>query len=57
MKYEVVEQEGEWTVCSEGQELARHPSQDKALEDVAERLKGADKSQPSSLSVRYAARG
>lgn len=53
MRYEVVEETGEWIVRSEGSELARFPDQDAALQDVAARLRGADGSTPASLSVRY----
>jgi len=53
MRYEVVEDEGEWIVRSEGCELARHANQDAALHDVANRMRDADHSTPASLSVRY----
>jgi hypothetical protein len=53
MRYEVVEETGEWIVRSEGFELARFTDQDAALQDVATRLRGADGSTPASLSVRY----
>ena len=53
MRYEVVEETGEWIVRSDGAELARYADQDSALHDVADRLRGADGSTPASLSVRY----
>jgi hypothetical protein len=53
MRYEVVEDAGEWIVRSEGRELARYADQDTALHDVADRLRGSDGSRPASLSVRY----
>ena len=56
MRYEVVEDAGEWIVRSEGCELARFSDQDTALNHVAERLRDADASQPASISVRYQSR-
>jgi hypothetical protein len=56
MRYEVVEDTGEWIVRSDGCELARYADQDTALNDVAERLREADASAPASLSVRYQSR-
>lgn len=56
MRYEVVEDTGEWIVRSEGSELARFTDQDAALHDVASRLRDADNSKPASLSVRYQAK-
>lgn len=53
MRYEVVEDTGEWIVRSDGCELARYADQDAALHDVADRLRDADVSTPASLSVRY----
>ena len=53
MRYEVVEDLGEWIVRSDGAELARFADQDSALHDVADRLREADGSTPASLSVRY----
>lgn len=53
MRYEVVEDTGEWIVRSEAGELARFTDQDSALHDVADRLREADGSAPASLSVRY----
>ncbi|HZZ35880.1 MAG TPA: hypothetical protein VFE03_09155 [Caulobacteraceae bacterium] len=56
MRYEVVEDTGEWIVRSDGCELARYRDQDTALNDVAQRLRDADASEPASLSVRYQSR-
>ena len=53
MRYEVIEETGEWIVRSEGAELARYGDQDSALHDVADRLREADGSAPASISVRY----
>jgi hypothetical protein len=53
MRYEVVEELGEWIVRNEGGELARYGDQDRALQDVADRLRSADAAEPASLSVRY----
>lgn len=53
MRYEVVEDSGEWIVWSEGCELARFTDQDTALNDVAGRLRDADSTVPASLCVRY----
>jgi hypothetical protein len=56
MRYEVIEESDDWVVASDGCELARYGDQDRALSDVAERLKDADASAPASLSVRYKTR-
>lgn len=56
MRFEVVEESGEWSVRSDGRELARFNDQDTALQDVAARLRDADSSIPASISVRYQAR-
>jgi len=56
MRYEVVEDAGEWIVRREGSELARYADQDAALHDVAGRMRDADTSTPASLSVRYQSR-
>ena len=56
MRYEVVEGQDAWIVSREGCELARFVDQDKALNDVAQRLKAADASNPACLSVRYRTR-
>ena len=53
MRYEVVEEEDGWTVRCEDAELARFGDQERALSDVAERLRDADASIPASLCVRY----
>jgi hypothetical protein len=53
MRFEVVEEADEWIVRSEGSELARYGDQEKALHDVADRLREADSGQPASLSVRF----
>lgn len=57
MRYEVVQVSDGWVVrSSDGCELARYLDQDRALQDVADRLSQADASEPASLSVRYQAR-
>lgn len=56
MRFEIVEDADEWIVRSEGAEIARFATQETALLDVAERLRGADNSQPSSVAVRYQSR-
>ena len=56
MRYEVIEEQGEWIVAKEGRELARFGDQDAALNDVAARLKTADGSGSASLCVRYQTR-
>jgi len=56
MRYEVLEEADAWVVRSEGCELARYRQQDEALNDVASRLREADASVASSVSVRYATR-
>jgi hypothetical protein len=53
MRFEIIEQAGAWVVRSEETELARFDSQAKALEDVAVRMRQADRSKPASLVVRY----
>ncbi|MFI4949695.1 MAG: hypothetical protein ACHP7A_01505 [Caulobacterales bacterium] len=58
MKYEVVENRGEWIVRRDGVEVARFDQQLDALSDVAERLSQADEGADSySLAMRYQARG
>ena len=58
MKYEVIQAADEWIVQSEGVELARFADQDRALEDVATRLREVEPGEDAvSLSVRYQARG
>ena len=57
MKYEVLEEAGEWVVQRDGVEVARFAQQDDALADVAERLKAHDANDGSySLTMRYQAR-
>jgi len=56
MRFEVVEDGGEWIVRSEGCELGRFADQERALHAVAERLRDADASAPASLSMRYQGR-
>ena len=57
MKFEVVENAGEWIVRREGEELARFVEQDLALSHVAERLREADVTDGgASVSVRYQSR-
>jgi hypothetical protein len=53
MRYEVVENYGEWIVRRGGQEVARFDNQEKALNEVAARLREADATQTAALSVRY----
>ena len=56
MRYEVVEERDEWIVRHEGCELARFRDQEKALSDVARRLRAAAATptdEPARLSVRY----
>ena len=58
MKFEVIQAADEWIVQSEGVELALFAEQDRALEDVASRLRAAEPGDDAvSLSVRYQARG
>jgi hypothetical protein len=58
MKYEVIENGGEWIVCSDGVELARFDAQQAALDHVARRLREAEPGEDAvSLRVRYQARG
>ena len=56
MRFEVVEEGDEWIVRQRGRELGRHANQEKALHDVAARLREADGSAPASLSMRYQSR-
>jgi hypothetical protein len=53
MRYEVVQDADEWVVCREGSELARFADQERALNDVAERLRAGDASATAKLSVRF----
>lgn len=58
MKFEVIEDVGDWIVRRDGVELARFRDQDAALADIAERLHAC--SNPSfrySVAVRYLERG
>jgi len=58
MKYEVLEEAGEWIVTRDGAEVARFRQQDDALADVAERLRGnSTESGSYSLTMRYQPRG
>jgi hypothetical protein len=57
MKYEVIEQSGDWIVQHDGVEVARYPEQDQALSDVSRRLTGAEVGDAgASVAVRYQAR-
>ena len=53
MRFEIVEQAGEWIVRQEGAELARFDAQAKALQDVAVRMRDADRTKPAALVLRY----
>jgi hypothetical protein len=58
MKFEVVEDGGEWIVRRDGVELARFIDQLEALADIGERLRETHESDESySLAMRYQARG
>jgi len=58
MKFEVVENGGEWIVRRDGVELARFGEQLEALADVTERLREDQADDASySLAMRYQARG
>jgi hypothetical protein len=58
MKFEVVEDGGEWIVRRDGVELARFIDQLEALADIGERLRETQESDESySLAMRYQARG
>jgi hypothetical protein len=57
MKYEVLEEGGEWIVQREGVEVARLSGQDEALAFVAERLRDPARAPGIySLTMRYQAR-
>lgn len=57
MKYEVIEESGDWIVQHDGVELARYPQQDQALGDVSRRLGKSEIGEAgASFSVRYQAR-
>lgn len=53
MRFEVVEDADAWIVRRRGCELGRYADQKKALNAVADCLRGADASQPASLAMRY----
>lgn len=60
MKYEVLEDGGEWIVLREGVEAARFAEQDNALAYVSDRLREREReaaSESYSLTMRYQARG
>lgn len=57
MKYEVLEDGGDWLVLHDDREVARFDDQDAALGYIAERLRGESGSGGCSLVVRYQARG
>jgi hypothetical protein len=56
MKFEVIENDGEWIVRREGCEVARFGAQDEALSHVAAQLRAAEGDGPASLAMRYARR-
>ncbi|MGZ3376883.1 MAG: hypothetical protein ACXU8S_09815 [Phenylobacterium sp.] len=59
MKFEVVEDDGDWIVRRDGVEVARFDDQELALADVAERLRGDRHAEPElrySLTMRYQTR-
>ena len=57
MKYEVIENAGDWIVQHDGVEVARYPEQDLALGEVSRRLSEAKVGEAgASLAVRYEAR-
>ena len=56
MKFEVIENDGEWIVRREGSEVARFAAQDEALNHVARQLRLAEGAGPASLAMRYARR-
>ena len=54
MKLEVVEDRDAWIVRQDGEDLARHRDQDRALADAAQRLRDCPRDrQPHSFAVRY----
>jgi len=54
MRYEVLEESGEWIVTRDGAEVGRFAEQYDALADVAERLRGKSGHAASySLTMRY----
>jgi hypothetical protein len=57
MKYEVIEQAGDWIVQHEGVEVARYEQETHALNDVARRLGDAEVGDAgASFTVRYETR-
>jgi hypothetical protein len=57
MKFEVVENAGEWIVRRDGVEIARFGDQLEALAEVGDWLRAANEVEGSySLAMRYAAR-
>jgi hypothetical protein len=56
MKFEVIEDAGEWVVRRDEVEVARYREQIDALADVAERLRESETTGPYSLAMRYQAR-
>lgn len=58
MKFEVIESGGNWIVQHQGEEVARFPDQNQALNEVARRLGESEVGEAgASFSVRYQARG
>jgi hypothetical protein len=58
MRYEVLEESGEWIVTRDGAELGRFAQQHDALADVAERLRATPaEAARYSLTMRYQPRG
>jgi len=58
MKYEVIQNGGEWVVQADEVEVARFAEQAQALDLVARRLRDAAPSEAAvSLRMRYQARG
>jgi hypothetical protein len=58
MKLEVVEDQDNWIVRRDGEDIARHRDQDQALADAAERLRDCPPQERSySFTVRYLERG
>ena len=53
MRFEIVEEMNAWIVRCDDVEVARFPTQDAALSDVAERLRAASADGVASLAVRY----
>jgi hypothetical protein len=54
MKFEVIEDIGDWIVRRDGVDLARFHDQDAALADIAERLRACSNAAfRYSLGVRY----